>query len=120
MAEVAGYYLFDELRFVGRDKRRGAGFGGAFSVYKNRLGIPAAQVVFHSFRHNVSTQLRNMPESGEHGIRESWIDDFLGHEYGRGSVGVKKYLDGIDLENVAKVAQAVNYADFWDVRTLMG
>lgn len=122
-ANSANYYLFNELTFSGRDKKRSVGFGGKFSTFKNRLGIKSATVVFHSFRHNVSTQLRNTP-GGNTGIRELWIDDFLGHEYGHQSghqsEGVKRYLDGIDLENIVQVAESMQYPDFWDIRTLMG
>ncbi|BCI66024.1 hypothetical protein AAJCM20276_06480 [Acetobacter aceti] len=117
-AENAKYYLFDELSFSGRDKKRSVGFGGKFSTFKNRLGIKSSSVVFHSFRHNVSTRLRNMP-GGNTGIRELWIDDFLGHEYGHQSEGVKRYLDGIDLENIIQVAESIEYPDFWDIRKLM-
>ena len=121
-AETARHYLFADLKFTTRDKKRGAALGDAFSVYKNRLGMKSNSVVFHSFRHNVSTQLRNTP-GGDSGIRGEWIDDFLGHEYGHTdgnkSVGVKRYLDGIDLENVKKVADSVEYPDFWDIRRLM-
>ncbi|WP_245191534.1 tyrosine-type recombinase/integrase [Acetobacter oryzifermentans] len=118
-AKSANYYLFNELTFSGRDKKRSVGFGGKFSTFKNRLGIKSSTIVFHSFRHNVSTKLRNTP-GGDTGIRELWIDDFLGHEYGHHSEGVKRYLDGIDLENIVQVAESMQYPDFWDIRTLMG
>ncbi|WP_246385251.1 site-specific integrase [Gluconacetobacter asukensis] len=117
LAEKAKYYIFDELAFSGRDKKRSVGFGGKFSTFKNRPGIKSSSIVFHSFRHNVSTKLRNLP-GGNTGIREVWIDDFLGHEYGHQSEGVKRYLDGIDLENIVRVAEAVEYPDFWDMKKL--
>lgn len=58
------HYLFHDLDFKGQDKKRSA----HFSKFKSRLGI-GKSVVFHSFRHNVSTKLRNI--HGEDGVRES-------------------------------------------------
>lgn len=108
------YYLFSELKFSGKDKKRSDGFQQAFSRFKLRKKIPKG-VDFHSFRHNVSTKLRNLPD-GINGLRESWIDDFLGHEGQNKSVGNVVYLDMIDVENLKKVADAVVYPDFWNIR----
>nr|WP_233129166.1 DUF6538 domain-containing protein [Acetobacter sp. DsW_54] len=41
-----------------RQGNRGAALGRAFSLLKTRIGLPA-EITFHSFRHTVSTQLRN-------------------------------------------------------------
>lgn len=109
------YYLFSELKFSGKDKKRSDGFQQSFSRFKLRRKIPKG-VDFHSFRHNVSTKLRNIHEKGEGGLRESWIDDFLGHEGQNKSVGNVVYLDMIDVENLKKVADSVQYPEFWDIR----
>lgn len=102
---IKQYYLFSDLRFPGKDKKRSDAFQQAFSRFKLRKKIPKG-VDFHSFRHNVSTKLRNLPE-GQQGLRESWLDDFLGHEGQNKSVGNVVYLDMIDVENLKKVADSV-------------
>lgn len=109
------YYLFSDLRFSGKDKKRSDAFQQAFSRFKLRKKIPRG-VDFHSFRHNVSTKLRNIHEKGEGGLRESWLDDFLGHEGNNKSAGSTIYLDEVDVENLKKVADSVVYKDFWDIR----
>lgn len=109
------YYLFSDLRFSGKDKKRSDGFQQAFSRFKLRKKIPKG-VDFHSFRHNVSTKLRNIHEKGEGGLRESWLDDFLGHEGNNKSAGSTIYLDEVDVENLKKVADSVQYPEFWDIR----
>lgn len=117
-SKQAGHaYLFHELSFSGKDKRRSGLFGRNFSTHKKRLGIPAT-MVFHSFRHYVSTKLRNIHEHGEGGLRDVWIDKFLGHEGQSRSVGIKEYLDEIEVENLKKVADAVVYPAFWRIKAL--
>lgn len=111
------HYIFYDLKFTGKDKKRSAHFQRDFSKFKTRLGIGKG-VVFHSFRHNVSTKLRNIHEHGEGGLRESWIDDFLGHEGENKSVGNTVYFDDVDITNLLKVAESVQYPDFWNVENL--
>lgn len=76
------------------DMKRSGIFQRNFSSFKSRLGI-GREKVFHSFRHNVSTRLRNIHEHGDGGLRESWIDDFLGHEGLNKSVGNIVYFDDV-------------------------
>ncbi|OUJ17364.1 integrase [Acetobacter orientalis] len=111
------HYLFHDIDFKGQDKKRSAHFQRDFSKFKSRLGI-GRSVVFHSFRHNVSTKLRNIHEHGEGGLRESWIDDFLGHESHDKSVGSTVYFDDVDIVNLKRVADSVQYPEFWDVKNL--
>lgn len=111
------HYLFHDLDFKGQDNKRSAHFQRDFSKFKSRLGI-GKSVVFHSFRHNVSTKLRNIHEHGEGGLRESWIDDFLGHESHDKSVGSTVYFDDVDIVNLKKVAESVTYPDYWNINTL--
>ncbi|WP_143225576.1 DUF6538 domain-containing protein [Acetobacter pomorum] len=112
------YYLFSDLRFSGKDKKRSDAFQQAFSRFKLRKKIPRG-VDFHSFRHNVSTKLRNIHEKGEGGLRESWIDDFLGHEGNNKSAGSTIYFNEVDVENLKKVADSVQYPDFFDIKRLL-
>ncbi len=118
LAENRDYYLFD-FKFSARGKRS-ATFQADFSDFKNKLEIPKKTVVFHSFRHNVSTMLRQRPDGGDDGLREIWIDAFLGHEASHKSSGTKSYLDGIDVRNMKKVADSVQYPAFWNIKRLMG
>jgi len=118
--DAGHYYLFHDLHFSGkRDKakKRSARIGANFSAFKIKLGVPPSHV-FHSFRHNVSTILRNRPLYGDEGIREEWIDDFIGHEGMNKSVGNTTYKDQTFLINLKKTADAVTYPEFWDVRRI--
>ncbi|GBQ09842.1 phage integrase [Swaminathania salitolerans LMG 21291] len=83
---------------------RGANFGRSFSLLKTRLGLPA-EITFHSFRHTVSTQLRNA--SAE--IREVWIDRLLGHEATHRSQGTSTYLGCITPQNLRQTVEAITY-----------
>lgn len=91
-------YLFPETEFTGIDNKRSTRFQRVFSKHKQSLSI-GPETVFHSFRHTVSTQLRNRPD-GERGIRESWIDAFLGHESEGRSVGSRSYFNEVDIKNL--------------------
>ncbi|MEJ5154542.1 DUF6538 domain-containing protein [Gluconobacter wancherniae] len=115
---IKSYYLFNQLKFSGKDKKRSPQFQQSFSKFKLRHGVPRG-VDFHSFRHNVSTKLRNISDSGNGGLREVWIDNFLGHEGQNKSVGNTVYLDEIDVENLKKVADSVLYPEFWNIRNLI-
>ncbi|AQS87462.1 phage integrase [Neoasaia chiangmaiensis NBRC 101099] len=112
-------YLFKDLDFTGMDMKRSGIFQRNFSSFKSRLGI-GREKVFHSFRHNVSTKLRNIHEYGDGGLRESWIDDFLGHEGQNRSVGNTIYFDDVDITNLKRVADSMSYPEFWDLKRLMG
>nr|WP_233142713.1 tyrosine-type recombinase/integrase [Gluconobacter sp. DsW_056] len=112
-------YLFKELNFTGMDMKRSGIFQRNFSSFKSRLGI-GREKVFHSFRHNVSTKIRNIHEHGDGGLRESWIDNFLGHEGLNKSVGNIVYFDDVDITNLKRVADSMSYPEFWDLKRLMG
>lgn len=116
--EQKEYYIFSDLKFSGKDNKRSGLFQRNFSTHKAKLGVPES-TVFHSFRHNISTQLRNIHEHGDGGLREVWIDSFLGHEGNSKSVGNTVYLDAVNIQNLQKVANSVKYPDFWDIRELM-
>ena len=85
---------------------RGAALGRAFSLLKTRIGLPA-EITFHSFRHTVSTQLRNTDAN----IREVWIDRLLGHEATHKSQGTTTYLTGISTANLSQTVEAISYPE---------
>ncbi|PAL26985.1 DUF6538 domain-containing protein [Acetobacter syzygii] len=96
-------YLFPDLT-VSTSGERGDNFARSFSKHKKRLGLPEA-VTFHSFRHTVSTKLRNQ----EAHIRELWIDTVLGHEASHKSQGTMNYTSGIEVANLQQVIEALSY-----------
>lgn len=89
-----------------RQKDRGATLSRAFSQLKTRLGLPA-EITFHSFRHTVSTQLRNATTD----IREIWIDRLLGHEATHKSQGTTTYLTGITTANLKQTVEVITYPE---------
>ncbi|MCG4254111.1 tyrosine-type recombinase/integrase [Acetobacter senegalensis] len=103
LRETGEHYLFPDLT-VSSTGERGDNFARAFSKHKKRIGIPE-DVTFHSFRHTVSTRLRNQ----EAHIRELWIDTVLGHEASHKSQGTINYTSGIDVANLQEVVEALNY-----------
>jgi len=85
-----------------------------FSRHKISLGI-GPRTTFHSWRHNISTILRNTKVSE---ARESWIDAVLGHSgpdddcAGRAqrqpqSEGVTTYLDHVAVRNLVSTVEAI-------------
>ncbi|MCL1514850.1 integrase [Parasaccharibacter sp. TMW2.1890] len=96
-------FLFSELK-TPQSGPRGTDFGRNFSKFKTTVGLPAA-MTFHSFRHTVSTRLRN--QAGD--LRELWIDALLGHEASHKSQGATTYLSGITTANLRQTVEAVSY-----------
>ncbi|KFL89604.1 phage integrase [Acetobacter malorum] len=96
-------FLFSELK-TPQSGPRGTDFGRNFSKFKTTIGLPTA-ITFHSFRHTVSTRLRN--QAGD--LRELWIDALLGHESSHKSQGATTYLSGITTENLRQTVEAVRY-----------
>lgn len=103
--DTKGNYLIPGLD-GSKQKDRGATLSRAFSQLKTRLGLPA-EITFHSFRHTVSTQLRNATTD----IHEIWIDRLLGHEATHRSQGTTTYLTGITTANLRQTVEAINYPD---------
>ena len=100
-----GPYLIPGLE-TSKQGIRGAALGRAFSLLKTRIGLPA-EITFHSFRHTVSTQLRNAHTD----IREVWIDRLLGHEATHKSQGTTTYLTGISTANLQQTIEAISYPE---------
>nr|WP_301272560.1 tyrosine-type recombinase/integrase [Acetobacter cerevisiae] len=100
-----GPYLIPGLE-TSKQGARGAALGRVFSLLKTRIGLPA-EITFHSFRHTVSTQLRNADAN----IREVWIDRLLGHEATHKSQGTTTYLTGITIANLKQTVEAISYPE---------
>ncbi|MFT8336072.1 MAG: tyrosine-type recombinase/integrase, partial [Acetobacter orientalis] len=100
-----GPYLISGLK-TSKQATRGATLGRAFSLLKTRIGLPA-EITFHSFRHTVSTQLRNADAN----IREVWIDRLLGHEATHKSQGTTTYLTSISTANLLQTIEAISYPE---------
>ncbi|MGD7070176.1 Integrase [Acetobacter malorum] len=100
-----GPYLIPGLE-TSKQGTRGAALGRAFSLLKTRIGLPA-EITFHSFRHTVSTQLRNADAN----IREVWIDRLLGHEATHKSQGTTTYLTGIRTANLSQTIETISYPE---------
>lgn len=96
-------YLIPGLQ-TSRQGDRSTLFGRSFSTFKTRLGLPR-EITFHSFRHTVSTLLRNADAN----IREVWIDHLLGHEASHKSQGTTTYLTGITIANLRQTVEAIHY-----------
>lgn len=67
--------LFPELIPQGIGERRSAAFSGWFTEYRKGIDCYALLIDFHSFRHNVSTDLQNME-----GLNPGWADEITGHD----------------------------------------
>jgi integrase len=65
------------------------------------------RIVFHSFRHNASTILRNASAD----IRSEWIDAVLGHESSSKSQGATTYFKRVDPKNLKLTIEHLTYAD---------
>ena len=100
-----GPYLIPGLE-TSKQGIRGAALGRAFSSLKTRIGLPA-EITFHSFRHTVSTQLRNADAN----IREVWIDRLLGHEATHKSQDTTTYLTGISTANLLQSIEVISYPE---------
>lgn len=93
-------------RHTGPDAKLGAEPSRQFSKLKMGLKV-ARKTTFHSFRHGVSTILRNEDAS----LREAWIDAVLGHEGDGGkSLGITVYLKRIGVRNLVRVVEGIHYS----------
>ena len=92
------------LRPGGANGALGWAFSREFGRHKLAAGV-GEKTVFHSWRHSVSTILRNAGAD----IRSEWIDACLGHEGGAKSMGATTYLKRIGSENLAKTMAALRY-----------
>ncbi|MBB3174275.1 integrase [Endobacter medicaginis] len=99
-------HLFHDLRPGSRDGELSAMLSKAFSNHKRAAGV-SDSTVFHSWRHNISTMLRNQAAE----IRESWIDAVLGHRSSERSEGARTYLHKIGAKNLCRTIDSIRYDD---------
>ncbi|WP_152548725.1 site-specific integrase [Kozakia baliensis] len=108
-------FIFSDLTPRGRDNLLSPRFEQAFSRHKISAGV-TPENTFHSFRHSVSTILRNEDAT----IREVWIDAVLGHtgHASRLSMGAQTYLHKIGPRNLVKTVRRIQYPESIDFSRL--
>lgn len=115
MRSAGKAFIFHDLRPSGKQNLLSPRFQQAFSRHKILAGV-TEENVFHSFRHSVSTILRNEDTS----IREVWIDAVLGHtgDSGKKSEGIKTYLHKIGTKNLKKTISRIHYPASFEISKL--
>lgn len=94
--------LFPELIPQGPGKRRSAAFSGWFTYYRVRTETYKALVDFHSFRHNVSTDLQNMP-----GLNMGWADEITGHDSPIRASERQRYAKGVFMTHLKETLDRI-------------
>lgn len=117
MKKAGKTFIFYDLKPAGLDNLLSHNFQHGFSRHKIKAGV-TPENVFHSFRHSVSTILRNEDAT----IREVWIDAVLGHigDTSRKSQGVTTYLHQIGAKNLKKTINRIHYPESFDITKLFG
>ncbi|KQT09051.1 hypothetical protein ASG40_10335 [Methylobacterium sp. Leaf399] len=94
--------LFPELIPQGPGKRRSAAFSGWFTYYRMRTETYKELVDFHSFRHNVSTDLQNMP-----GLNMGWADEITGHDSPIRASERQRYAKGVFMSHLKETLDRI-------------
>ncbi|WP_036308625.1 DUF6538 domain-containing protein [Methylosinus sp. LW3] len=97
--------LFPELIAQGPANRHSDAFGGRFSHYRHKIGVKEPLVDFHSFRHNVTTDLKNTA-----GLNTGWIDEITGHASDERMSESTRYTKLIYLTNLKTAIDEVTIA----------
>ncbi|GBQ27116.1 phage integrase [Acetobacter estunensis NRIC 0472] len=115
MRNAGKTFVFEDLKPSGRMNLLSPKFQQAFSRHKISAGI-SEDTVFHSFRHSVSTILRNEDNT----IREVWIDAVLGHigDSSKKSQGITTYLHNIGTKNLRKTINRIKYPESFQISKL--
>jgi integrase len=87
--------LFPELLPQGVEGRRSGAFSGWFTEYRKTIDCYQLLVDFHSFRHNVSTDLENME-----GLNLGWADEITGHESDIRTSERSRYNKGVYMRHL--------------------
>ncbi|EHP91897.1 DUF6538 domain-containing protein [Methylorubrum extorquens] len=94
--------LFPELIPQGPGQRRSAAFSGWFTYYRTTIKCYKALVDFHSFRHNVSTDLQNMP-----GLNMGWADEITGHDSPIRASERQRYAKGVFMSHLKETLDRI-------------
>ena len=115
MRSAGKTFIFHDLTPSGSMNHLSTKFQKAFSLHKQRAGV-TDDTVFHSFRHSVSTILRNEDAT----IREVWIDSVLGHigDSSKKSQGITTYLHKIGIKNLKKTINRIHYPETFQISKL--
>lgn len=95
--------LFPELIPQGPGQRRSAAFSGWFTYYRTAIKCYRKLVDFHSFRHNVSTDLQNMP-----GLNLGWADEITGHDSPIRASERQRYAKGVFMSHLKETLDRID------------
>jgi integrase len=95
--------LFPELLPQGVEGRRSASFSSWFTEYRRAVECYRLLVDFHSFRHNVSTDLENMP-----GLNLGWADEITGHVSDIRASERSRYAKGVYMRHLKDTLDRIN------------
>lgn len=95
--------LFPELLPQGVEGRRSTSFSSWFTEYRRAVECYKILVDFHSFRHNVSTDLQNMP-----GLNMGWADEITGHESEVRSSERSRYAKGVYMRHLKNTLDRID------------
>ena len=98
-----GEPLFPELIPQGVGNRQSAAFSGWFTEYRRRIDCYVLLVDFHSFRHNVSTDLSNLP-----GLNSGWADEITGHDSMVRSSERSRYTKGVFMTHLKETLDRID------------
>lgn len=107
--------LFPELIPQGIGGRRSAAFSGWFTEYRKGVGCYALLVDFHSFRHNVSTTLQNLP-----GLNPGWADEITGHDSIVRASERARYAKGVYMRHLKQTLDRIETGVNLDHLTYQG
>lgn len=94
--------LFPELMPQGPGQRRSAAFSGWFTEYRKGIRCYVRLIDFHSFRHNVSTDLANVP-----GLNPGWADEITGHDSPVRTSERSRYNKGVFMQHLKETIDRI-------------
>lgn len=95
--------LFPELLPQGVGNRQSASFSSWFTEYRKTIDAYQLLVDFHSFRHNVATDLQNMQ-----GLNLGWADEITGHESDIRASERSRYAKGVYMRHLKETLDRID------------